>query len=248
MPVNQNVNKAREQAGQAFGGAVEQARTPLLAVLGAGDLAAHAVVDTVNKVREQLNERAESARAGVNDLPNEFTELRSKLEPAELRKIADAYANSAMEFYGYLANRGEDTLGKFRSQPQVQRAEGRVEEAVGDARELADDVLGKVSRTTRSFGEKAAETTEQAADDVAETVKDTADTTAQAVKDTADATAQNVKENGSKAASNTRSTAQKTANKAAAAKSTTSTSTSSTSSTSASNKQPKSATRKTSTS
>ena len=197
---------ARDQAAKAIGGAVEQARTPILAALGAGDLATHAVVDTLHKVRTQINERASSAKAGVNDLPSDLGELREKLDPAELRKLVDSYTKSAVKIYNSLADRGEDTLGRLRSQPQVQRAwsqmetaQGRVEGAVEDVRELADDVLGRVTRSTRSFGEKAAQTTEQVADEAGEAVK----------------------EAGTKAASTTRSTARKTASRTAAAKSST---------------------------
>jgi heparin binding hemagglutinin HbhA len=212
MPVKQHVNEGREQAGEGFGEAVEQARTLLLAVLGAGDVAVHAIVDTVNEVGKQLNQGVESARAGLNDLPSELSELRHTLAPTELGKLADTYAHSTMEAYGHLAHRGEDALGQLRSQPPVRR----VEDAVGDAR---DFVLGRVSRTTRSAGEKTARATEQTAADIAEIVQDTAEDTAKAVK-----------ERGDKAASATRSTARKTAHKTQAA-----------------SKQPKSAKRKTTT-
>jgi heparin binding hemagglutinin HbhA len=215
-PKSENVHTAREQAAQAIGGAVAQARTPFLAALGAGDLATQTVVEGLNKVRTQLGERAESARAGVNDLPSDFTELREKLDPTELRKVVDAYTKSAVQFYNSLANRGEDALGRLRSQPQVQRAwsqvetaQGRVEGAVEEVRELADDVLGKVTHSTRSFGEKAARTTEKAAGETAETVRETA-------KEAADV----VEEAGAKAASTTRSAARKTASRTAGAKST----------------------------
>lgn len=198
----------REQSDQSTGTTMEQARTPLLAALGAGDLAAHAVADTVHKVREQLNERAESARAGVNDLPQDLDELRGKLDPAEVRKLVDSYTQSAVQLYGYLAERGEDALGKLRSQPQVQRAQERFEGAVGDARDLADDALGKVTTNARSFGEKAARTTEKVADETAQTVQETAEDTAETVRET-----------GAQAASTTRSSARRTANRTAAAKS-----------------------------
>lgn len=226
LPTADDVNKAREQATKTIGGAVEQARTPFMAALGAGDLAANAVVDTLSKVRAQINARTESARAGVQELPTNLTELRSKLDPSELRKVADTYTQSARDYYGKLANRGEDALGRLREQPQVQRAwsqvenvQGRVETAVEDARGFADDVLGRVTRRTRSVGEKAAQATEKAAGSAAETVTETAD----AVKSTAGETAETIKETGEKAASATRSTARKAASKTASAKSSTTT-------------------------
>nr|WP_233626946.1 hypothetical protein [Saccharopolyspora sp. HNM0986] len=199
--------------GQPLGEAVDQARTPLLAALGAGDLAAHTIADALGKLRSKLNEGAESARSGVNELPQD---LRERFDPAELRKLVDEYTQSAVQLYGYLAERGETAFERFQSQPGVQRAwgqveqaQGRMEAAVTDARGLADDVLGKVSTASRSFGEKAARSTEQASASAAQTVRETSDDVAESVEET-----------GSETATATRSTAQKTANRTSAAKST----------------------------
>ncbi|MFI0470610.1 hypothetical protein ACH347_41665 [Saccharopolyspora sp. 5N102] len=161
FPKTDDVNKVREQAAHALGEAVEQARTPLLAALGAGDLAAQALLEAVNKVRTQLNERAEAAR---QDLPADFGELRDKFDPAELRKRVDAYSQTAKNLYDYLAERGEETLHRLQDQPQVKKvwdqvgtAQGKVEDTVDEVRDLADDVLGKVSRPFGKTEEAAAE-------------------------------------------------------------------------------------------
>ncbi|MCP2259451.1 heparin binding hemagglutinin HbhA [Streptoalloteichus tenebrarius] len=158
MPNGEDVRTAREQAAAAVSGVLEQARTPLLAVLGAGDVAARSVVSLFQKLREQVTERAEAARSGVDDLPHDLEGLRAKLDPAELRELVDAYAKAATQLYEYLAERGEQTLERLR--PQVERlveqagtvaetAQQRAGEAAGEARELADDVLGKVTRRQR---------------------------------------------------------------------------------------------------
>lgn len=143
LPTSEDVNKAREQATQAFGEAVEQARTPLLAVLGATDLAAHALMETLNKAREQ----AESARA-------EFAN-----DPTELRKRLDSYAQSAVQIYDYLADRGEETLERLRTQPVVSSVEEDVEAVVDDVQDLGSDVLGKASQPkSESAGTKSSTT------------------------------------------------------------------------------------------
>lgn len=215
LPTAEDMNKAREQAAQAIGDAVEQARTPLMAALGAGDLAAQAMRDALGKVRTRLAERAESAKSGVNELPNDLGELREKLDPAELRKRVDDYTKSAAHLYSSLADRGEDTFDRLRSQPQFQRAwsqmetaQERVNGAMEDMRDLADEMLGKVSRTTRSTGEKAARATERIAAD-----------TGEAVKAAADETAATMRERGGKAATATRRTTRKAASAASAARS-----------------------------
>ncbi|MER7080283.1 heparin binding hemagglutinin HbhA [Saccharopolyspora kobensis] len=178
FPKTEDVNKVREQAEKAFGDAVEQARTPLLAALGAGDLAAQALLEAVNKVRTQLNERAEAAR---QELPSDLEELRGKLDPAELRKRVDAYSQTAKQLYDFLAERGEETLHRLQDQPQVKKvwsqvgtAQDKVEDTVDEVRDLADDVLGKVSRPFTKTEETPAEETpaEEASAEKAESAEE----------------------------------------------------------------------------
>ena len=153
FPKTDDVNKA-------FKDGVDQARTPLLAALGAGDLAAQAVLDAVSKFRTQVNERTESARS---ELPKDFTEFKAKLDPSEVRKQLETYGESARKLYDQLTEHGEETFKKLQDSSQVKKvreqvgtAQGRVEDTVGDVRGLADDVLGRVTRTfakalTRDF-------------------------------------------------------------------------------------------------
>ena len=162
LPTTEDVRKAGEQAAAAFAAILEQAKTPLLAALGAGDLAGKALTDALTKARTEVNERAEAARTAVDDLPG----LREKLDPSELRKLLDTYTTAAASLYTYLAEHGEETLEKLREQPQVKI----VLDQVGDLQNRADDVLGNIARRTRSAGEKAAEATEEAAEDLAEAV------------------------------------------------------------------------------
>lgn len=168
FPKTEDFTKAREQATQVVGGAVEQARTPLLAVLGAGDLANQALVDAVTKVRSQLTERVESAR---KDLPNDIGELRQKADPVELRKRLDDYGQSARNYYTYLAKHGEETFQKLQETPQAKKvregvdtAQGKVEETVGQVSGIADDVLGKVTSPFAKSEEPAANSSADSAE------------------------------------------------------------------------------------
>ena len=188
LPTTEDVRKAGEQAAATFAALLEQAKTPLLAALGAGDLAGKALTDALTKARTQVNERAEAARTAVDELPG----LREKLDPSELRKLLDTYTSAASNLYSYLAEHGEETLEKLREQPQVKV----VLEQVGDLQSRADDVLGQIARRTRSTGEKVAEDIEDAAEDLAEKVVEV----------------------GGDAAAETRSVTRKAANKASAPK------------------------------
>jgi heparin binding hemagglutinin HbhA len=168
--------------------AVEQVRTPLLAALGAGDLAAKAVLDAVSKAKE-------NADAARKELPTDVTSLREKLDPAELRKLVDEYTDAALKLYRKLAAQGEETLDKFRAQPQVKKVVDQLEEAIEaaqaragdvatDARDLAEDVLAKVTRRTRSAGEKTARAAEKLAAETAEAVEDLGEDVAHEVRST----------------------------------------------------------------
>ncbi|MDQ3789381.1 MAG: hypothetical protein M3422_19335 [Actinomycetota bacterium] len=176
LPTTEDVRKAREQAVAVLNTAAESVRTPLLAALGAGDLATHAVIDAVNKARTKVNE-------GTAAVPSDLTGLREKVDPAELRKLVDEYTEAAQKLYHKLADQGEDALAKLKSDPRVGKAIDQLEEAIatlqervgdvaGDARELADEVLAKVTRRTRSLGEKAASKVERVSEDAALAVEE----------------------------------------------------------------------------
>jgi heparin binding hemagglutinin HbhA len=182
LPTTEDVKKAREQAVAVLNTAAEGFRTPLLAALGAGDLATQALVDAVNKARARVSEGTTSARETVDTLPRDLAGLREKVDPAELRKLVDEYTDAAQKLYHKLADQGEGTLTKLKSEPRVSKAIDQVEEAIaalqdrvgdvaGDARELAEEVLSKVTRRTRSVGEKAARTIEDATENAAVAVE-----------------------------------------------------------------------------
>ncbi|HEX6357284.1 hypothetical protein [Actinophytocola sp.] len=206
LPTTEDVRKAREQAVAVLNTAAESVRTPLLAALGAGDLATHAVIDAVNKARTKVNE---------GSVPTDLTGLREKVDPAELRKLVDEYTDAAQKLYHKLADQGEDALTKLKSSPQVSKAIDQVEEAIatlqervgdvaGDARELAEEVLSKVTRRTRVAGEKAADVVEKAAEDTALAVEEAGGEVASATRKATTRTAPR------KAAPGTASTTRKT--------------------------------------
>lgn len=185
MPTIDDVRKASEQARAVVTTAFEQARNPFLAALGAGDVATQAVLEALTRARTQFGDQ----------VPTDAADLRGRLDPAELRKLVDQYAEAAQKLYQYLTEHGEQTLDRLRSQPQfrkaveqfdqaAQAAQQRAESAVGDARELADEVLGRVVRRTRSTGEKAARATAQAADEMAEQVHEAGEQAAHEVRST----------------------------------------------------------------
>jgi heparin binding hemagglutinin HbhA len=146
---------------------IEELRAPLLAALGAADLALATVNDLLAGLRERAEEtraetrtRVEERRARLTnlreDLPEQFTELRDKFTGDELRKAAEGYLDAATNRYNELVERGEAALQRLRSQSGFEDASARAEGYVDQAVELTQEALGTVASQTRAVGERAA--------------------------------------------------------------------------------------------
>ncbi len=142
-------------------------KAPLLAAVGAADLALERVNEIVAALRERAGEartdaetRVEETRARVTklqeDLPSQFGDIRERLNSDELRKFAESYAEAAQTSYNKLIERGEAALERLRSQPALEEAAGRVERYSDQAVELTQEALGNVATQTRAVGERAA--------------------------------------------------------------------------------------------
>ncbi|RAV17985.1 heparin-binding hemagglutinin [Mycolicibacterium sp. GF69] len=146
---------------------VDDLKAPLLAAVGAADLALERVNEIVATLRERADDartdsrsRVEETRARIDklqeDLPSQFGELRERLSSDELRKFAETYADAAQTTYNKLIERGEAALERLRSQPGFTEAAGRVEGYTDQAVELTQEALGNVAAQTRAVGERAA--------------------------------------------------------------------------------------------
>jgi heparin binding hemagglutinin HbhA len=147
---------------------IEELRAPLLAAIGAADLALATMNDLITNMRERAGEargdassRVEESRARLNklqeELPEQFAELREKFTADELRKAAEGYVEAATGRYNDLVQRGESALERFRSQSGLDDASARAEGYVDQAVELTQEALGNVAEQTRAVGERAAQ-------------------------------------------------------------------------------------------
>ena len=138
LPTSTYVRKAREQAAHNVSQRAEVARTPLLAVLGAGDYAVARVGEAVNRAAE----------------------LPQRLTSQGLRTLVTDLRVDAEETYSGFAERGEKTWGRIRKQPQVKKAistietytdkfDARVDDLVDDAHDAGEKALRTVTRQTR---------------------------------------------------------------------------------------------------
>lgn len=146
---------------------VDDLKAPLLAAVGAADLALERVNEIVATLRERAGEARSDASAAVEerrarltklqeDLPTQFEELRERLSGEELRKFAESYADAAQSTYNKLVERGEAALERLRTAPALEEGRERVERYSDQAVELTQEALGSVSERTRAVGERAA--------------------------------------------------------------------------------------------
>ncbi len=146
---------------------IEDLRAPLLAALGAADLALATVNELIANLRDRAGEtradtrtRVEESRARLTklqeDLPEQLGGLRERFTSEELRKAAEGYLDAATNRYNELVERGEAALQRLRSQTGLDDASARAEGYVDQAVELTQEALGTVASQTRAVGERAA--------------------------------------------------------------------------------------------
>ena len=146
---------------------IDDLRAPLLAAVGAADLALERVNEIVATLRDRAGDARSDAKTSVEerrarltklqeDLPTQFGELRERLTSEELRRAAEGYADAAQGVYNKLVERGEAALERLRNQPALEEAAGRVETYTDQAVELTQEALGNVAAQTRAVGERAA--------------------------------------------------------------------------------------------
>ena len=146
---------------------VDDLKAPLLAAVGAADLALERVNEIVATLRDRAGDartdaeaRVEESRARLTklqeDLPSQFGELRERLTSDELRKVAESYADAAQTRYNSLVERGEAALERLRSANALEEGRERVERYSDQAVELTQEALGNVASQTRAVGERAA--------------------------------------------------------------------------------------------
>lgn len=212
-PKNESVSKARAQADAA----IEGVRTPLLAALGAGNLASQAVLDALTNARTRVGEGPAGAKRTIEDARKAATDFRSqvdvaavreKLDPAEVRKLVDDYTEAARKLYEKLAETGEEALGSIletsqlrkaieQLQEAIETAQTRIEDATTDARERVDSVLtrveglpvvGKVAKRGKESTSKAASSAKKATGSAASKASSTAKKASTTARKTASST------------------------------------------------------------
>lgn len=138
---------------------LEQSRKPLLAAVGAGDLAVTQIagqLSQLSQLSQRGQRRGQSQLGQLKDLPAgtqaQLRRLQSRVQtrvsevsPDAVRAAVGAYVAQARTLYVGLAERGEQVsekvFTKVRTQPQVRRALGGLAGAFDTLEDSIEDTL-----------------------------------------------------------------------------------------------------------
>ena len=118
MPITDEVRKRRETALEQGKVAIDGARKPWYAAVGASNLA----YVRLSELQGEVQSRVQKLQAGSRDL-----------DRSTLRKAYDGYVAQARETYESLAHRGEIVVRRLRRSHEVKETFERAEHVVAEA-------------------------------------------------------------------------------------------------------------------
>ncbi|SRR6266496_3309710 len=142
MPTNTDYRKYADTVLEQGKAAFDEARKPLLAWVGATDLA-------YDRLRSQLKELPARAQGGVESLdPVQLSaRVRQAVESyaSQARHAYDDYREQAREQYATLSHRGELVVRRLRRRPEVRSAFGRTEKLLSRTEKLVEEAEEQVT-------------------------------------------------------------------------------------------------------
>jgi heparin binding hemagglutinin HbhA len=162
MPTGTDVRKYTDVVVEQSKAALAEARKPLLAWVGATDLAYDRLrsqlkelpTETQTRVKK-LQERAQGGSPALD--PSQVTvRVRQALESyaAQARETYGSYREQAREQYDTLTHRGELVVRRLRRRPEVRAAFRQTEKLIGRTEEMVEEaeeqVTGKSASTAQA--------------------------------------------------------------------------------------------------
>jgi hypothetical protein len=124
-----------------------EARKPLYAVVGAGDLA----VENLKELPAQASELLPKTKAFVAEIPGRVRTL-----PAVVKTLPNGVTAKTFETYGDLVERGQKLVGSIRRSAPTQQAEAQIKTAKAQAKAAATSA-SKAAKATANAVDKAVE-------------------------------------------------------------------------------------------
>lgn len=152
MPITDEVRKVGETVLEQGKVALDEARKPWYAVVGASELAASQLQQQLTQLPAEVQARVRKLQTGQFDP----AVVREAVEnaTAEGLKAYGSYAAQARETYETLAHRGELVVRRLRRSPEVTETFAKAQELVAEAGETVAAAEEKVTEpgpaTTRT--------------------------------------------------------------------------------------------------
>jgi hypothetical protein len=146
MSITTDVRKYGETVLEQGKQALDEARKPWFAAVGAGDLAYGRVQKQLTQLPGELQVQLRRLRETAGEI--DAAHLRDAVGTAagQAREVYVAYTDLARERYEELAHRGELVVRRLRRSPEVSDAFDKAEELISEAGEKVEQAEEKVTK------------------------------------------------------------------------------------------------------
>lgn len=149
MPISTDVRKYRETVLEQGKVALDEARKPWYAAVGATDLAYGQLREQLEQLKElpaEAQARLRSLQSGAGQI--DAAHLREAVDTAttQAREVYATYLTQARETYESLTHRGELVVRRLRRSPEVHGAFDKAEELLSGAEATVEKAEQKVTR------------------------------------------------------------------------------------------------------
>jgi hypothetical protein len=145
MPITDDVRKVGETVLEQGKVALDEARKPWYAAVGAGELAYGQLQAQLTQLPAEVQARVRRLQANGKQLDPAVVREAVENATAEGLKAYGTYAAQAKETYETLAHRGELVVRRLRRSPEVTETFEKAQELVGNAAETVATAEEKVT-------------------------------------------------------------------------------------------------------
>ena len=153
MPITDDVRKYGETVLEQGKQALDEARKPWYAAVGASDLAYDRIQKQVAQLPTEVQERLRRLRGTAGELDGIHLRAAVGTAAEQAKETYVAYTGLAREQYESLAHRGELVVRRLRRSPEVREAFDKAEDLISETGDKVSEAGDKVSRA----GDKVAQ-------------------------------------------------------------------------------------------
>jgi hypothetical protein len=146
MSITTDVRKYRETVLEQSKQALDEARKPWYAAVGASDLAYDRIQKQLTQLPVEVQGQLRRLRGTAGELDAAHVRAAVGTAAGQARETYAAYTGLVREQYESLAHRGELVVRRLRRSPEVRGAFGKAEELISEAGEKVEQAEEKVTK------------------------------------------------------------------------------------------------------